>query len=94
MVRKYVQVTDKQRHDLVHLINDRKFSIAKASKQTGIPYDNAKAVNRTYLKEGRVRKIDYQERYQNSKERKRLANSGMLKQTEQLQAYQRDSWPW
>jgi len=39
-------------------------SIAKASKVTGIPYDNAKAINRTYLRERRIHKINYRLRYQ------------------------------
>lgn len=64
MVRQYVQVTDKQRKDLVYLINHKNFSIAKAAKETDIPYDNAKAINRTYTKENRVQKINYKERYQ------------------------------
>lgn len=38
-------------------------SIAKASKVTGIPYDNAKAINRTYLRERRIHKINYRLRY-------------------------------
>ena len=38
-------------------------SIAKAAKLTGIPYDNAKAINRTYVKEKRVSKIAYRLRY-------------------------------
>jgi molybdenum-dependent DNA-binding transcriptional regulator ModE len=52
-------VTDEQRSELVRLIHQEKYSIAKASKVTGIPYDNAKAINRTYLKEERIRKINY-----------------------------------
>ena len=51
MVRQYVQVTDEQRSELVRLIHNDGFSIAKASKTTNIPYDNAKAINRTYLRE-------------------------------------------
>lgn len=64
MVRQYVQVTDTQRIDLIRLIHQEAYSIAKASKATGIPYDNAKAINRTYLKERRVNKINYRIRYQ------------------------------
>eukprot|EP00347_Sterkiella_histriomuscorum_P021946 403332220 len=64
MVRQYVQVTDAQRSDLVRLIHEENCSIAKAAKITGIPYDNAKAINRTYLKEQRVNKINYRLRYQ------------------------------
>ena len=59
MVRQYVQITDTQRLDLVRLIHREGLSIAKASKATGIPYDNAKAINRTYLREKRVNKINY-----------------------------------
>lgn len=64
MVRQYVQVTDSQRRELVRLIHDEGCSIAKASKVTGIPYDNAKAINRTYLREKRIHKINYRLRYQ------------------------------
>jgi molybdenum-dependent DNA-binding transcriptional regulator ModE len=64
MVRQYVQVTDTQRLELIRLIHQEAYSIAKASKATGIPYDNAKAINRTYLKERRVNKINYRIRYQ------------------------------
>lgn len=59
MVRQYVQVTDEQRRQLVHLIHIQNYSIAKASKVTGIPYDNAKAINRTYVREERIQKINY-----------------------------------
>jgi len=51
----------------VKLIHESKYSIAKASKVTNIPYDNAKAINRTYLKELRVKKISYKQRYQTRK---------------------------
>jgi molybdenum-dependent DNA-binding transcriptional regulator ModE len=51
MVRQYVQVTDSQRLHLIRLIHQEHQSIAKASKASGIPYDNAKAINRTYIKE-------------------------------------------
>lgn len=56
-------MTDEQRSELVRLIHKEKYSIARASKTTGIPYDNAKAINRTYLKEERIRKINYTQRY-------------------------------
>jgi len=51
MVRQYVQVTDSQRQRLVELIHSQNYSIAKASKEANIPYDNAKAINRTYTRE-------------------------------------------
>ena len=67
MVRQYVQVTDEQRKELVRLIHHHNYSIAKASKATDVPYDNAKAINRTYIKENRINKINYQQRYQKAK---------------------------
>lgn len=75
MVRQYVQVTDLQRSELVRLIHEEGCSIAKASKLAGIPYDNAKAINRTYLRERRVNKINYRLRYQRKKGRT-LENPG------------------
>lgn len=48
----------------MHLIHNQNYSIARASKATGIPYDNAKAINRTYTREQRVQKINYKQRYQ------------------------------
>ena len=47
------------RRELVRLIHNEGFSIAKASMLTNIPYDNAKAINRTYLKESRIKKVTY-----------------------------------
>lgn len=73
-----MQVTDEQRRELVRLIHDENYSIARASKATQIPYDNAKAINRTYLRESRIKKINYQQRYLNSKARKlRLLQDGV-----------------
>jgi hypothetical protein len=47
----------RQTHDdLIHKTN---YSIDQAAKMTGIPYDNAKAINRTYMREERIQKIDY-----------------------------------
>ena len=60
-------MTDEQRLELIKLIHSKHYSIAKASKMTGIPYDNAKAINRTYMREERVNKIDYKQRYQTRK---------------------------
>lgn len=51
MVRQYIQVTDQQRKELIRLIYKAGESIARAAKLTNIPYDNAKAINRTYKKE-------------------------------------------
>lgn len=75
MVRQYVHVTDDKRRELVHLINKMNYTIAQASKATDIPYDNAKAINRTYLRECRTKKITYQERYLNSKAKKEVVQN-------------------
>jgi molybdenum-dependent DNA-binding transcriptional regulator ModE len=54
MVRQYTQITDEDRNTLVALIHEEGHSISQAAKALGIPYDNAKAINRTYLKENRT----------------------------------------
>ena len=59
MVRQYTQVTDQQRAELVRLIHDEGLSIAEAAKKSDVHYDNAKAINRTFLKEKRIIKINY-----------------------------------
>ena len=56
------------------MIHQEGSSIAKASKVTGIPYVNAKAINRTYLREKRVHKLNYRKRYQ----KKTLSSSSLL----------------
>lgn len=63
MVRQYVQISDKKRNDLISIISTQNVSIARAAQILGIPYDNAKAINRTYQRERRITKIDYKERY-------------------------------
>jgi len=47
-------LTDAQRGELVRLVHQEGYTIAKAAKIMGIPYDNAKAVNRTYIIEKRI----------------------------------------
>ena len=47
------------RKELVRLIHDESYTIARASKATQIAYDNAKAINRTYLRESRTKKVNY-----------------------------------
>lgn len=76
MVRQYIQVSDEQRRLLVHLIQRNNYSISQASKAVDVPYDNAKAINRTFLKENRTRKIDYHERQQKTKHRRKQARQG------------------
>lgn len=63
MARHYTQITDEKRAHLVRLIHSNGYSIAKAAKEVNIPYDNAKAINRTFNKEERVKKISYKQRY-------------------------------
>ena len=60
-------MTDEQRAELVRLIHEDGLSIAQAAKNTDVPYDNAKAINRTYIKERRVNKINYRQRYHRNK---------------------------
>ena len=87
MVRQYVQVTDTQRLELVHLIHQEGHSIAKAAKITNIPYDNAKAINRTYLREKRINKINYRLRYQ----KKSLSSNSSRKVSIELDSAREDS---
>ena len=56
MVKKYTRVNDTQRKELVRLIHQQRFTIRAASRATGISYPNAKAINATYIQEGRVSK--------------------------------------
>ncbi len=48
MVKRYQILSNDQRHELVRLIHDEKRSIKEAAEIVGIPYPNAKAVNKTY----------------------------------------------
>ncbi len=59
MVRHYKQIPDNLRATLIKLIHEDGLSIATAAKRLHIQYDNAKAINRTYTKEKRIKKIDY-----------------------------------
>ena len=56
MVKKYKRLTDNQREDLIRLIHDQRFTIKEAAIKLNIPYPNAKAVNSTYVSEGRFNK--------------------------------------
>lgn len=42
--------------ELCRLIHDEGLTIKEASKRTGIPYPNAKAVNKTFERERRTQK--------------------------------------
>lgn len=56
-VRSYNQVTNTARSNLLRLIHVQGLSITNAARLIGIPYDNAKAINRTFIKQGRINKI-------------------------------------
>jgi hypothetical protein len=51
MVKKYVLLTNNQREELCRLIHLEGLTIKEAAECTGIPYPNAKAVNKTYQRE-------------------------------------------
>lgn len=53
---KYTRVTNEQRRDLIKLVYTDRYTIKEAALRVGIPYPNAKAVNQTYLAEGRTTK--------------------------------------
>lgn len=56
MVKQYVLLTNIQRHELCRLIHEDGLTIKEASKRTGVPYPNAKAVNKIFEKERRTAK--------------------------------------
>jgi molybdenum-dependent DNA-binding transcriptional regulator ModE len=56
MVKKYILLTNEQREELCRLIHEQGMSIKEAAERTGIPYPNAKAVNKTFQKEHRTDK--------------------------------------
>lgn len=66
MGKQYTQVTNEQRKELINLIYNEGYSIAKAAFQTGIYYPTAKAINKVYKKEKRVQKRNF--RYRTKKE--------------------------
>ena len=48
MVKKYILLTNEYREELCRLIHSEGMTIKEASEKTGIPYPNAKAVNKTF----------------------------------------------
>ena len=48
MVKKYMLLSNDKREELCRLIHAEGMSIKEAAERTGIPYPNAKAVNKTY----------------------------------------------
>ena len=56
MVKKNRILEDKERAELVRLIHEEGLTIRQAGLQLGIPYPNAKAVNKTFERELRTSK--------------------------------------
>ena len=56
MVKKYVLLNNEQREELCRLIHDERLTIREAALRTGVPYPNAKAVNKTFEREFRTDK--------------------------------------
>lgn len=56
MVKKYILLTNKQRMELCRLIHVEGLTIKEAAKVSGIPYPNAKAVNKIFEREKRTQK--------------------------------------
>ena len=56
MVKQYVLLTNSQRLELCRLVHEEGLTIKEAAKRTGIPYPNAKAVNKTFEREKRTLK--------------------------------------
>lgn len=54
--KKYHLLTNEQRRDLCWLVHERGESIKAASLKLKVPYANAKAVSKTYDREGRTDK--------------------------------------
>ncbi len=56
MVKKYILLSNLQRSELCRLVHEEGLTIKEAARMTGIPYPNAKAVNKTYEREQRTLK--------------------------------------
>jgi uncharacterized protein YpmB len=59
MVKSYTLLSNKQRQELCRLIHQEGLTIKEAARRVNIPYPNAKAVNKTFQKEGRTVKKHY-----------------------------------
>jgi len=51
MVKNYILLSNFQRSELCRLVHEEGLTIKEAARMTGIPYPNAKAVNKTYERE-------------------------------------------
>ena len=65
MGKKYEPVPNEQRKQLIELIHNKGYSIAKAALMTGIYYPTAKAINKVYVKENRTQKKAFRFRLKN-----------------------------
>lgn len=63
MVKCYHRVTNEQRKELIRLIHEEGYTIKKASKQTEVPYPNAKSINAIYKVENRTAKRETRFRF-------------------------------
>lgn len=54
MVKQYTILNNTQRLELCRLIHEEGLTIKEAARRTGIPYPNAKAVNKTFERERRT----------------------------------------
>jgi transposase len=59
MTKHYVLVSNEQRQILIRLIHKNGYSISKAAKIVNVYYPTAKAINKVYLKENRIKKKSY-----------------------------------
>ena len=65
MGKKYEPVPNELRKQLIELIHNKGYSIAKAALATGIYYPTAKAINKVYVKENRTQKKAFRFRLKN-----------------------------
>ncbi len=65
MGKKYEPVPNELRKQLIELIHNKGYSIAKAALSTGIYYPTAKAINKVYVKENRTQKKAFRFRLKN-----------------------------
>lgn len=62
MVKKYKRPSYEQRSHLVSLIHEQKLSIKDAASLAGVTYANAKAINKTFVREKRIAKKSFRYR--------------------------------
>lgn len=66
MGKAYTQVNNENRKELIRLIYEENYSIAKAAVEVGIYYPTAKAINKVFKREKRVQKRNF--RYRTKKD--------------------------